>query len=309
MTAYITTQRPHIDRLALSDILEISAEKVRVIAPRDQGGGFGVKAPFYRENIIIAYAAKSLGKPVRWIESRYESLMNVGQERDQINDLEIAADLEGNLLALRNKGIADNGVGTTGVYWGFVMPFLGAIELPNAYKWPKADISLKVATTNKACLTPSRAFGHFPTRFALERCIDMVAHQIGMEASELRRKNLVDALPYTSVTNEYYDSGDFLKVWDTLTEKADLPTFRKTQSEALNGNRYIGIGFGCGVELSGMASDLIVPMENQPGYGAATVRLDPRGKVQVFGGDAPGGQGHETTTAQVVASELSLIHI
>jgi carbon-monoxide dehydrogenase large subunit len=306
LTAYITTQRPHIDRLALSDILEISAEKVRVIAPRDQGGGFGVKAPFYRENIIIAYAAKSLGKPVRWIESRYESLMNVGQERDQINDLEIAADLEGNLLALRNKGIADNGVGTTGVYWGFVMPFLGAIELPNAYKWPKAHISLKVATTNKACLTPSRAFGHFPTRFALERCIDMVAHKIGMEASELRRKNLVDALPYTSVTNEYYDSGDFLKVWDTLVEKADVPAFRKRQSEALNENRYIGIGFGCGVELSGVASDLLVPMENQPGYGAATVRLDPRGKVQVFGGDAPGGQGHETTTAQVVASEFGI---
>ena len=306
LIAYITTQRPHIDRLALSDILEISAEKVRVIAPRDQGGGFGVKAPFYRENIIIAYAAKALGKPVRWIENRYESLMNVGQERDQINELEIAADQDGNLLGLRNNGLADNGVGTTGVYWGFVMPFLGAIELPNGYKWPKAHVSLKVATTNKACLTPSRAFGHFPTRFALERGIDMLAHKIGMEPSELRRKNLVDKLPYTSVTNEYYDSGDFIKVWDTLTEKAELATFRKEQAEALKANRYIGIGFGSGVEISGMASDLLVPMENQPGYGAATVRLDPRGKVQVFGGDAPGGQGHETTTAQVVASEFGI---
>ncbi len=306
LLAYITTQRPHIDRLALSDILDISAEKVQVIAPRDQGGGFGVKAPFYRENIIIAHAARDLKQPVRWVESRYESLMNVGQERDQINDMEIAADLEGNMLALRNFGLADNGVGTTGVYWGFVMPFLGAIELPNGYKWPKADIRLKVATTNKACLTPSRAFGHFPTRFAIERCIDMVAHKIGMEPSTFRRKNLVADLPYTSITNEYFDSGDFLKVWDTLMEKANLPDFRVQQKNALSEKKYIGIGFGCGVELSGVASELFVPMENQPGYGAATVRLDPRGKVQVFGGDAPGGQGHETTTAQVVASEFGI---
>ncbi len=302
LTAYITTQRPHIDRLALIDILDIPGEKVRVIAPRDQGGGFGVKAPFYRENIMIAHAARTLKKPVRWVESRYESLMNVGQERDQINYLEVAASKAGKLLAIRNRGIADNGCGTTGVYWGFVMPFLGAVEMPNAYTWGKGDISLKVATTNKASLTPSRAFGHFPTRFAVERAIDMVARRIGMEASALRRMNLVPSLPYTSVTNEYYDSGDFLKVWDNLLAQVDLPKFRAEQAAALAQGRYLGIGFGCGVELSGVASELLVPMENQPGYGAATVRLDPRGKALVFGGDAPGGQGHETTTAQVVAS-------
>ena len=302
LTAWITTQRPHIDRLALIDILDIPGEKVRVIAPRDQGGGFGVKAPFYRENIMIAYAARALKKPVRWVESRYESLMNVGQERDQINYLEVAASKDGKLLALRNRGIADNGVGTTGVYWGFVMPFLGAVEMPNAYTWAKGDISLKVATTNKASLTPSRAFGHFPTRFAVERAVDMVARRVGMEASALRRMNLVTSLPYTSVTNEYYDSGDFLKVWDNLLAQVDLPKFRAEQVAARAQGRYLGIGFGCGVELSGVASELLVPMENQPGYGAATVRLDPRGKVLVFGGDAPGGQGHETTTAQVVAS-------
>ena len=306
LTAWITTQRPHIDRLALSDILDIPAQKVRVIAPRDQGGGFGVKAPFYRENVIIAYAARALGRPVRWIESRYESLMNVGQERDQVNYLEIAVRKDGKLLAVRNRGVADNGVGTTGVYWGFVMPFLGAVELPNAYTWERGDVRVTVATTNKASLTPSRAFGHFPTRFALERAIDMAAHRLGIEPSALRRMNLVPALPYTSVTNEYYDSGDFLKVWDNLMAQIDLSAFRAEQAAARAEGRYIGIGFACGVELSGVASELLVPMENQPGYGAATVRLDPRGKVMVFGGDAPGGQGHETTTAQVVAAQLGI---
>jgi carbon-monoxide dehydrogenase large subunit len=306
LTAYITTQRPHIDRLALIDILEIPGERVRVIAPRDQGGGFGVKAPFFRENVVISYAARKLNKPVRWIESRYESLMSVGQERDQINDLEVAATKDGKLLAMRNRGIANNGTGQTGVYWGFVMPFLGQVEMPNVYMWEKGDIKLRVATTNKACLTPSRAFGHFPTRFAIERSVDMVARRCGLEPSEVRRRNMVPKLPYTTITGEYLDSGDFLKVWDNLMAHVDLPAFRKEQETARAHGRYLGIGFACGAELSGVASELLVPMENQPGYGAATVRIDPRGKVMIFGGDAPGGQGHETTVAQVVAATFGI---
>lgn len=301
LTAYITTQRPHIDRLAMSDILEIPAEKVRVIAPRDQGGGFGVKAPFYREPIMVGYLAKELGRPVRWIESRHEHLMAVSQERDQIHDLEVAAKKDGTLLALRDRGIGDCGDGCEGVYWGFLMPFLGAVELPNGYDWPLGDVKIKVACTNKSALSPARAFGEFPTRFAVERAIDMVAKECGMEPADLRRKNLIKELPHTSVTGEYMDSGDYHKVFETLLSKVDLPAFRKEQEAARKDGRYIGIGFGIGVELSGVASELLVPMENQPGYGAATVRIDPRAKVLVFEGDAPGGQGHETTVAQVVA--------
>jgi carbon-monoxide dehydrogenase large subunit len=306
LTAHITTQRPHIDRLALSDILEIPAEKVRVIAPRDQGGGFGVKAPFYREPILVAYLARELRRPIRWIESRQEHLMAVSQERDQINDLEVAASKDGTLLAMRNRGLADCGDGCEGVYWGFLMPFLGAVELPNGYNWPLGDVKVKVAVTNKSALSPARAFGEFPTRFAMERIIDMVAKKCGMEPSELRRKNLVANLPYTSITGEYFDSGDFLKVFDNLTKLADLKAFRKEQEEARKKGRYIGIGFGVGVELSGVASELLVPMESQPGYGAATVRIDPRGKVIVFEGDAPQGQGHETTVAQAVAESFGI---
>ena len=306
LTAHITTQRPHIDRLALSDILDISAERVRVIAPRDQGGQFGVKAPFYREPILVAYLAKELGRPVRWIESRQEHLMAVSQERDQIHDLEVAATKDGRITAIRNRGLADCGDGCEGVYWGFLMPFLGAVEMPNGYDIAKADIKIKVAVTNKSALSPARAFGEFPTRFAIERAVDMVARKCGLEPAEVKRKNLVQELPYTSATGEYFDSGDFVKVWDNLIAQADLPKFRQEQLEARQKDRYLGIGFGIGVELSGVASELLVPMENQPGYGAATVRLDPRGKVLVFEGDAPGGQGHETTVAQAVAEAFGI---
>jgi len=301
MTAWLTTQRPHIDRLALSDILEIPSEKMRVIAPRDQGGGFGVKAPFYREPILVGYFARELNRPIRWIESRQEHLMAVSQERDQVHTIEVAAKKDGTLLALRSRGIADCGDGCEGVYWGFLMPFLGTIELPNAYNWPIGDVKTKVAITNKSALSPARAFGELPTRFAMERAIDMIAKKCGMEPADFRRKNLVAELPHTSITNEYFDSGDFIKVWDNLMDQADLPGFRKRQEAARKEGKYIGIGFGLGVELSGVASELFVPMENQPGYGAATIRVDPRGKIQVFEGDAPGGQGHETTVAQAVA--------
>lgn len=301
LTAYVTTQRPHIDRLALSDILEIPAEKVRVVAPRDQGGGFGVKAPFYREPIIVAYLARELKRPIRWIESRQEHLMAVSQERDQIHDLEVAATRDGRLLALRDRGIGDCGDGCEGVYWGFLMPFLGAVELPNGYGWERGDVKIKVAVTNKSALSPARAFGEFPTRFAIERAVDMVAKQCGLEPAEVRRRNIVPELPHTSVTGEYFDSGDFRGCFDNLLSHVDLEGFRKEQAAARAEGRYIGIGFGIGVELSGVASELLVPMENQPGYGAATVRIDPRGKIIVYEGDAPGGQGHETTVAQVVA--------
>ena len=306
LIAHVTTQRPHIDRLALSDILDIPAEKVRVIAPRDQGGGFGVKAPFYREPILVAYLARELKRPIRWVESRQEHLMAVSQERDQIHDIEIAASKDGKLLAMRNRGIADCGDGCEGVYWGFLMPFLGSVELPNAYDWPIGDVKLKVAVTNKSALSPARAFGELPTRFAMERAIDLVAKKCGMEPADFRRKNLVAHLPHTSITGEYFDSGDFLKVWDNLMAQVDLKGFRREQEAARKQGRYLGIGFGLGVELSGVASELLVPMESQPGYGAATVRVDPRAKVIVFEGDAPQGQGHETTVAQAVTGAFGI---
>ena len=306
LTVHLTTQRPHIERLALADLLELSTAEVRVVAPRDQGGGFGVKAPFYREHVVVCHLARKLGRPMRWIETREEHLMTVSQERDQIHDLEIAADREGRILALRNRGIADVGDGRQGVYWGFVMPSLGSVMLPNAYAIQRADIKLRCAVTNKTCLSPSRSFGALPTRFALERGLDMLARRLGLETSELKRRNLVTDFPFTSVTGVHHDSGDYVKAWDTLLERVDLPGFRALQAEARAEGHYLGIGFACGAEFSGIPSDVLVPLENQPGYGVVTMRIDPRGKVAIHEGDAPQGQSHETTMAQVAADAFGI---
>ncbi|MHC1950399.1 xanthine dehydrogenase family protein molybdopterin-binding subunit [Bradyrhizobium sp. UFLA06-06] len=306
LTAWITTQRPHIDRLALSDVLEIPSDKVRVIAPRDQGGAFGVKAPFYREPILVCHIARVLGRPVRWLETREEHLMSVSQERDQIHDIEIGADANGRIVALRDNAIADNGDGCEGVYWGFVMPFFGAAVLTNAYDIPLCDIRIKVVCTNKAVLSPARSFGAFAARFALDRAIDLLARELKIDPADVRRRNLITELPYTTATGVHHDSGDYVKVFDHLTSLVDLKGFRAEQARSRAEGRHIGIGFSVGAELSGVSSAVLVSMENQPGFGAATVRVDPRGKVQVFEGDAPQGQGHETSMAQVVAQEFGI---
>ncbi len=306
LTLHLTTQRPHIERLALADLLELSTAEVRVIAPRDQGGGFGVKAPFYREHVVVCHLARKLDRPVRWVETREEHLMTVSQGRDQIHDLEIAADRDGRILALRNRGIADVGDGREGVYWGFVMPSLGSVMLPNAYAINHADIKLRCAVTNKTCLSPSRSFGALPTRFALERGLDMLARKLGLETAALKRKNLITTFPFTSVTGVYHDSGNYVKAWDSLVDMVDLAGFRAVQDDARAAGRYLGIGFACGAEFSGIPSDVLVPLENQPGYGVVTMRIDPRGKVAIYEGDAPQGQSHETTMAQVAAEAFGI---
>ena len=306
LTLHLTTQRPHIERLALADLLELSTAEVRVIAPRDQGGGFGVKAPFYREHVVACHLAHKLGRPVRWVETREEHLMTVSQGRDQIHDLEIAADREGRILALRNRGIADIGDGREGVYWGFVMPSLGSAMLPNAYAITCADIKLRCAVTNKTCLSPSRSFGALPTRFALERGLDMLARRLGIETAALKRKNLITTFPFTSVTGVHHDSGDYVKAWDALVGRVNLADFRAAQEDARAAERYLGIGFACGAEFSGIPSDVLVPLENQPGYGVVTMRIDPRGKVAIHEGDAPQGQSHETTMAQAAAEAFGI---
>ena len=306
LTCWSTSQRPHIERVALADILDLPTAKVRIIHPRDAGGGFGVKAPFFREPVLVAYMAMKLGRPVRWQENRQEHLLCVGQERGQSHYVDVGFDDSGRITALRTRGFADCGDGANGVYHGFVMPMTGAFMFPNTYDLPRGDIQLKVAVTNKPALTPARSFGAYPTRFAIERTMDKIAAKLGMDPVDVRLINFVAETPHTSLTGHYLDSGDITAVFKDLLKAAGYDDFRKRQAEARKEGRYLGIGFGTGAEFSGIASVDFVPMENQPGYGAATVRLDPRGQAIVYFGDTSQGQGHETTTAQVVASEFGI---
>ena len=258
-TLHLTTRHPHGARLALADLLGLPAAEVRIVAPRDQGGGFGVEAPVCREHAVVCHLARRLGRPVRWIETRAEHLMAAGQGWDRIHDLDIAADGEGRILALRDRGIADVGDGRAGAGRGVVAPRLGSVVLPGAYAIAHADITLRCAATNKASPGPPRPADAYAARFALERGLDMLARRLGLETAALKRRNLIADFPFTGVTGIRHDSGDYLKAWDALLERVDLAGFRAMQADARAEGHYLGIGFACGAELSAIPSDMLPP--------------------------------------------------
>ncbi len=263
LTLHLATRHPHGARLALADLLGLPAAAVRIVAPRDQGGGIGATASVCREHAVVCHLARRLGRPVRWIETRAEHLMAAGPGGDRVHDLDIAADEEGRILALRDRGIADVGDGREDIRRGVVVPQLGSVMLPGAYAIAHADITLRCAVTNKPCPGPPRPADAYPARFALERGLDMLARRLGLETAALKRRNLIAGFPFTSVTGVRHDSGDYLKAWDTLLERVDLAGFRAMQADARAEGHYLGIGFACGAELSAIPSDMLPPRGEQ----------------------------------------------
>jgi aerobic carbon-monoxide dehydrogenase large subunit len=306
LTVWLTTQRSHIKRHLLAEYFKIPDSKIRVIAPKDVGGGFGVKAPLYREEILICYLAMKLGRPLKWIETRQENLQNIGQERDQIHDLELALSKDGMILALRDRMLANCGDARVPIYVSFAMPWLGMMYVPNGYAIPLVDIDLTCVVTNKAPLTPSRSFGSFTGRFAIDRLVDIAARKLAIDPWEMRARNCIKTYPYTTATGVHVDSGDFVGALNKLKLAIDYDGFRVEQAAARRRGQYLGIGFSLGIEFSGLSSQILVPMERQPGFGVATIRFDANGQVQVAHGDQPQGQGHDTTISQVVADEFGI---
>ncbi|MGD9603633.1 MAG: xanthine dehydrogenase family protein molybdopterin-binding subunit [Gammaproteobacteria bacterium] len=306
LTVWLTTQRSHIKRHLLAEYFRIPDRRVRVIAPRDVGGGFGVKAPLYREDLVICHLAMSLDRPVRWIEHRQENLANIGQERDQVHDLELALTREGRILAVRDRMLTDCGDARVPIYVSFSMPWLGAMYLTNGYDIPNIDIDLKCVVTHKAGLTPSRAFGSFVPRFAIDRIVDIAAQRLGLDPLAIRDLNAIRKFPHDTATGVHCDSGDFPGALAKAREAIGYDAFRQAQATARQEGRYLGVGFSLGIEFSGLSSQILVPMERQPGFGVATIRMEADGSVQLATGDQPQGQGHDTTLSQVVADELGV---
>ena len=234
---------PHNIRDLLASYMQLPHDRVRVIQPRDMGSAFGSKAPFYREEIVASHLAMKLGQPVQWIENRMESLMNIGQERDQIHYVDAALRKDGKLLAVRDRIIANCGDGQVGIYAGFAMPHLGAMYLVNGNDIAAVDIDLTCVVTNKASLTPVRAFGSYPGRFALDRVLDIAGRRLGIDPLEMRKRNAIKKFPHTSPVGVHIDSGDFIGALDKAAAAVDYKNFRAEQARARDHGRYLGVGF------------------------------------------------------------------
>ena len=293
-----STQAPITIKHGLAATLGLPELKVDVIAP-DVGGGFGTKIlMFFPEEVLIPWAAMQLGRPVKWIEDRREHFIAASQERGQQHDTEVAVDADGRILGLRDRLIHDTGAYTP---YGIVTPIITATQLPGPYKVPNYFSDITVVYTNTVAITPYRGAGRPHACFVMERMIDRIARELGLEPNEVRRRNFVQpedmpwdvGLPFQDGAPTKYDSGDYPTGLKMAEEMIDLPAFRVQQAEARKEGRYLGIGFAAYVEGTGIGP-----------YEGAHVRIDPSGNVFCATGVTSQGQGHQTSFAQIVASEL-----
>jgi aerobic carbon-monoxide dehydrogenase large subunit len=297
LTVWSATQTPHICRDTIADLLARSPEGVRVIAPF-VGGGFGTKAPFYPEEIVIPVAALLLGRPVKWIEDRREHFLSSTQERDQYWKVAIAVDAEGKILGLRGTMIHDNGAYLP---WGIIAPYIASTTFPGPYVVPAFKFETTVVLTNRVPTTVVRGAGRPQAVFAMERLIDRVARELGIDGAELRRRNMITpaqmpyhvGLVFRDGKPLVYASGDFPLSQRRAMALGDYAGFRARQAAARAAGRYIGIGIGNYVEGTGLG-----PFEG------VTVRILRNGKVAVATGATTQGQGTHTTLSQIVADRL-----
>lgn len=301
LTIWDTTQAPIPIRNGLAAMLGLSEKQVRVIAPFI-GGGFGPKIMmFYPEEMLIPWAAMRLNRPVKWIEDRAENFLATTQERGQIHEAEIALDQDGRIL-----GISDHFLHDGGAYmpYGLTVPINSQCTLLGLYHVPNYYSEFKAVFTTKPIVTPYRGAGRQHGVFVMERLLDLAAHALGIDRTEIRRRNFIppDAFPYNNeiIYQDFapliYDSGDYEPLLDKAMEMIGYEEFVRTvQPQARQEGRLLGIGIVAYVEGTGIGP-----------YEGAKVQVQGSGKVAVVTGIGTQGQGHFTSFAQLVADQVGV---
>jgi len=297
LTVWITSPRPHLIRTNLSEMLGLPLERIRVIAP-DIGGSFGTG--IFGEDALIPCIAMNLRSPVRWTEDRQEALLGTRHCRDQVHDLELAYDHEGRILALRDRFLVDAGAYNL---YAVTVSYNTAAHLRGQYAIDTFSIEGLNVLTTKAPVAPVRGAGRPEAVFALDRALDLIAAERGLDPADVRRRNLIPAeemprpmgMPYRDGQEMVYDSGDYPAQLEQALAEFGYDELRARQDEWRAAGRHVGVGISSYVEGSGFGP-----------YEGAIVRLDQRGNLHVVTGAKPHGQGLETTLAQVCADEFGL---
>lgn len=316
-TVWMTSQTPHIMRLLMTAfVFGIPETKMRVIAPQ-VGGGFGTKIFLYPEYCLMAALAKKIGRPVKWAETRRENYLATTHGRDHITDIEVGANKDGMINALKVKTFANLGGILSTIAPGVPTTLYGRI-LSGAYKIPHIYCNVIGTYTNTGMVDAYRGAGRPEATYVIERAVDLVARELNMDPAEVRRKNFIqpDQFPYAPADNLLaglkYDSGDYDKALDKALQMIDYKNFRKEQEQARKQGRYLGIGLSTYIEICGAApSSWIGVGPGGQGWGAAmwesaNLRVHLTGKVILTIGTQSHGQGHETTMAQIVSQELGI---
>ena len=309
ITVWSSTQIPHILRVLLALVTGVPENNLRIIAP-DVGGGFGGKLQIYREEILVTQLARKLGKPVKWTETRSEDMVASHHGRDQIQDIEIAATKDGKMLGLKVTLLADMGAYLQVITPG--IPLLGMFMYPGIYKMDAYDFTCTGVFTNKTPTDAYRGAGRPESTYAIERIVDELANELGMEPMELRRKNWIthEEFPYTTVAGLTYDTGNYEAATAKALDMFDYDGLRAEQKQRRESGDpvQLGIGISTFTEMCGLAPSRTLGALKYVagGWEHCTVRLLPTGKVEVVTGTSPHGQGHETAWSQIASSILGV---
>jgi aerobic carbon-monoxide dehydrogenase large subunit len=308
-TIYSATQIPHILKVMLGITLGLPEHKLRVVAP-SVGGGFGSKLNVYAEEALCLALAKRLKRPVRWNEERSENTQATTQGRGVIQEIELAADADGKVTAVRANVLADMGAYLQLVTPG--VPLLGAFLYHGVYDVPAYSFTCTGVFTTRTPTDAYRGAGRPEATYAIERAMDALARTVGVDAAEIRRQNFIasDKFPYDSAAGLTFDSGDYAQALEKALELVDYEGLRKAQADRRNegSTTHLGVGLSSYVEMCGLAPSRVLSSLNYSagGWEAATVRMMPTGKVEVVTGTTPHGQGHETSWSMIVADRLGI---
>ena len=305
VTLWSATQVPHILRVLTAATLGMPETKLRVIAP-DVGGGFGSKLDVYAEELLAVALARRLGTPVKWIEERSENAVATIHGRDFVTTLELAATKDGKITAIRANVHAAMGAYLQLVTPG--IPLLGAWIYAGPYAIPNYSVTFTGVFTNTTPTDAYRGAGRPEATYVLERTMDLLARELGMDRLELRRKNFITEFPATIASGLTIDNGDYQASLDKLLEHLGLDALLAEQQQRRDRGdvKQIGIGFSTYNEMCGLAPSRILGAIRYAagGWETATIRCLPTGTFQVVTGTSPHGQGHETAWSQIVADQL-----
>jgi carbon-monoxide dehydrogenase large subunit len=293
-TLYTSTQNPHgIRSILCGAVFKLPETKVRVVA-YDVGGGFGMKGDTYPEEGLVLWASRRLGRPVRWIATRAESIAGDDHGRDQVVNCEMALDENGKILAMRAQAVHAVGAYVTGAA---VVPVLYSLKLiPNVYAVPAVHVASRAIFTNTAPTGPYRGAGRPEAVYVTERLLELAAQKLKLDPVEIRRRNYIapGAMPYTTPTGFVYDSGEFARITDKCLELADWEGYAARKAATEKRGRLRGRGMISYIEDCGVFNDRM------------DVRFDPSGMLTIVAGTFSHGQGHATTYAQMASEWLGV---
>jgi carbon-monoxide dehydrogenase large subunit len=306
-TLWNTTQNPHVARLVLSAFIGIAPEhRLRVVAP-DVGGGFGSKIFIYPEEVVCLWAAKKIGRPVKWTAERSEAFLADAHGRDHVTQAEMGFDADGRIVGLRVKTIANLGAYMS-TFSSSIPTYLYATLLSGQYAIPAISCEVDAVYTNTVPVDAYRGAGRPEATYVVERLMEVSARELGLDPAELRRRNFIRNFPHQTPVIMTYDCGDYDASLDKALDVAGYKSFGERKREAARRGRLRGIGLSTYIEACGIAPSQAVGALGA-GVGlweSAEVRVNPTGTVEVLTGSHSHGQGHETTFAQLVAERLGI---